>query len=234
MIASGFVDAGVSVIIASRKEESLKEVADELSPARRVLLRRRRPVDGGGLPRRSARRWPSGGTPRHPREQRRRQLGRAARRAGHASPGTGCSTSTSRASSTPPSSCCRSSRRPAPPRSRPASSTSARSTASRCRASRPTPTPRRRPPCTSSRATWPSTSRPPITVNAIAPGPFQSRMMRATLEAAGDGMARMMPLQAHRPTRGHGRPGDLPVARRPASFMTGTIIPVDGGIATTK
>jgi 3-oxoacyl-[acyl-carrier protein] reductase len=31
MIASGFVDAGVSVIIASRKEGSLKEVADELS-----------------------------------------------------------------------------------------------------------------------------------------------------------------------------------------------------------
>ena len=31
MIASGFIDAGVSVIIASRKEESLKEVADELS-----------------------------------------------------------------------------------------------------------------------------------------------------------------------------------------------------------
>ena len=62
MIASGFVDAGVSVIIASRKEESLKEVADELSPARRLLLRRRRPLQGGRLPRRSARPWPSGGT----------------------------------------------------------------------------------------------------------------------------------------------------------------------------
>ncbi len=31
MIARGFVEAGVSVIIASRKEDSLKEVADELS-----------------------------------------------------------------------------------------------------------------------------------------------------------------------------------------------------------
>src|SRR5687767_2028197 len=31
MIASGFVDAGVSVIIASRKEASLKEVTDDLS-----------------------------------------------------------------------------------------------------------------------------------------------------------------------------------------------------------
>ena len=52
---------------------------------------------------------------------------------------------------------------------------------------------------------------PTITVNAIAPGPFQSRMMRATLEAAGDGMAKMMPLQADRPARGHGRSGHLPV-----------------------
>ena len=31
MIATGFVQAGVSVIIASRKEDSLKEVADELA-----------------------------------------------------------------------------------------------------------------------------------------------------------------------------------------------------------
>ena len=31
MIASGLVDAGVSVIIASRKEDSLKEVSDELA-----------------------------------------------------------------------------------------------------------------------------------------------------------------------------------------------------------
>lgn len=74
---------------------------------------------------------------------------------------------------------------------------------------------------------------PTITVNAIAPGPFQSRMMRATLEAAGDGMARLMPL------RRIGRPEDMAgpaifLSSKAGAFLTGTVIPVDGGIATTK
>ena len=74
---------------------------------------------------------------------------------------------------------------------------------------------------------------PAITVNAIAPGPFQSRMMKATLEAAGDQMSKMMPLKRI------GRPDDMAgpaifLSSRAGSFLTGTIIPVDGGIATTK
>jgi NAD(P)-dependent dehydrogenase (short-subunit alcohol dehydrogenase family) len=74
---------------------------------------------------------------------------------------------------------------------------------------------------------------PTITVNAIAPGPFQSRMMKATLEAAGDQMAKMMPLKRI------GRPDDMAgpaifLSSKAGSFLTGAIIPVDGGIATTK
>jgi NAD(P)-dependent dehydrogenase (short-subunit alcohol dehydrogenase family) len=74
---------------------------------------------------------------------------------------------------------------------------------------------------------------PEITVNAIAPGPFQSRMMRATLEAAGEGMTKMMPLKRI------GRPDDMAgaviyLASRAGAFVTGVVLPVDGGIATTN
>jgi NAD(P)-dependent dehydrogenase (short-subunit alcohol dehydrogenase family) len=75
---------------------------------------------------------------------------------------------------------------------------------------------------------------PAITVNAIAPGPFQSRMMKATIAAAGEeNMARMMPLKRI------GRPEDMAgpaifLSSKAGSFLTGAVIPVDGGIATTK
>jgi len=74
---------------------------------------------------------------------------------------------------------------------------------------------------------------PEVTVNAIAPGPFESRMMHATLEAAGDQIAESAPL------RRIGRPDDMAgaaiyLASRAASYVTGVILPVDGGIATTR
>lgn len=72
-----------------------------------------------------------------------------------------------------------------------------------------------------------------ITVNAVAPGPFQSKMMAATLEAAGDLIAAASPLGRI------GRPDDMAgvavyLASRAGAYVTGAIIPVDGGIATTR
>lgn len=73
---------------------------------------------------------------------------------------------------------------------------------------------------------------PEITVNAIAPGPFESKMMEATLAAMGDQMQAMVPLKRI------GRPDDMAgiaifLASRAGSYLTGTVIPVDGGISTT-
>ncbi len=72
-----------------------------------------------------------------------------------------------------------------------------------------------------------------ITVNAVAPGPFQSRMMRATLEAFEDAIVKSCPLGRV------GQPDDMAgitiyLASRAGAYVTGAIIPVDGGIATTR
>ncbi len=72
---------------------------------------------------------------------------------------------------------------------------------------------------------------PKVTVNAIAPGPFESKMMAQTLRDFGDSIA------ASAPMKRIGRPEDMAgiaiyLASRASSYVTGTIIPVDGGIAT--
>jgi len=72
-----------------------------------------------------------------------------------------------------------------------------------------------------------------ITVNAVAPGPFESKMMAATLQAFGDSIAKSSPLGRI------GRPDDMAgvtvfLASRAGSYLTGAVIPVVGGIATTS
>jgi NAD(P)-dependent dehydrogenase (short-subunit alcohol dehydrogenase family) len=72
---------------------------------------------------------------------------------------------------------------------------------------------------------------PNVTVNAIAPGAFESKMMHATLEAFGDEIAAATPLKRI------GRPADMAgaaifLASPAACYITGVILPVDGGLAT--
>ena len=72
---------------------------------------------------------------------------------------------------------------------------------------------------------------PEITVNAIAPGPFPSKMMRSTLEAFGDQIAAAAPMKRI------GRASDMAgaaifLSSAAATYVTGAVLPVDGGIAT--
>jgi NAD(P)-dependent dehydrogenase (short-subunit alcohol dehydrogenase family) len=68
-----------------------------------------------------------------------------------------------------------------------------------------------------------------ITVNAVAPGPFESKMMAETLERFRDAIIATCPLGRI------GEPDDMAgiaiyLASRAGAYVTGAVIPVDGGL----
>jgi NAD(P)-dependent dehydrogenase (short-subunit alcohol dehydrogenase family) len=68
-----------------------------------------------------------------------------------------------------------------------------------------------------------------ITVNAVAPGPFESKMMAATLDSFREHIISGCPLGRI------GEPEDMAgvavyLASRASSYVTGVVLPVDGGI----
>jgi NAD(P)-dependent dehydrogenase (short-subunit alcohol dehydrogenase family) len=68
-----------------------------------------------------------------------------------------------------------------------------------------------------------------INVNAIAPGPFESKMMEHTLKTSRDQIVERVPRKRI------GEPEDMAgaamfLASRAASYITGIVLPVDGGI----
>ena len=72
-----------------------------------------------------------------------------------------------------------------------------------------------------------------ITVNALAPGPFESKMMAETLRRFGDLIRASCPLGRI------GTPEDVAgaaiyLASRAGAYVTGAVLPIDGGISTTR
>lgn len=70
-----------------------------------------------------------------------------------------------------------------------------------------------------------------ITVNAVAPGPFESKMIAVTLDRFRDAIVAACPLGRI------GEPEDMAgvaiyLASRAGAYLTGAVIPVDGGIST--
>jgi NAD(P)-dependent dehydrogenase (short-subunit alcohol dehydrogenase family) len=72
-----------------------------------------------------------------------------------------------------------------------------------------------------------------ITVNTIAPGPFQSKMMKATLDAFGDVIVAKVPVGRI------GNPSDIAgtciyLASRAGQYTNGALITVDGGVTVNN
>ncbi|HEY7053016.1 MAG TPA: SDR family oxidoreductase [Mycobacterium sp.] len=74
---------------------------------------------------------------------------------------------------------------------------------------------------------------PEILVNAIAPGLFQSRMTKEMLRPGAEAVGALMPLGRI------GQPDDMAgiavfLASRASAFITGAVIPVDGGVSVLR
>lgn len=72
---------------------------------------------------------------------------------------------------------------------------------------------------------------PAITVNAVAPGPFPSRMMAKTLEHESADLIESAPMKRL------GQPSDIAgtvifLCSPASAFMTGSVLPLDGGLST--
>ncbi len=76
-------------------------------------------------------------------------------------------------------------------------------------------------------------ARANININAIAPGPFETKMTEAILQGQGDQITRMIP------RRRIGQPSDVAgttlfLASAASAYITGAVIPLDGGYSTTR
>ena len=76
---------------------------------------------------------------------------------------------------------------------------------------------------------WAREFSPEVLVNAIAPGPFATPMMAPMIKQMGDSIRLAVPLKRF------GEPEDIAglaifLASRGAAYITGTVIPIDGGI----